>query len=270
MRNQIPVRVPTKHGYKFKDLTGMRFGRLVVLEYAGVNSANLSLWKCKCDCGNECIVLAKTLLRGTKNSCGCLHNEITGDTFRTHGLRLHRLYRIHYDMCRRCYDPRRKNYKDYGGRGIRVCDEWYTPGVKGNPGFVAFYNWAYENGYYDQPKGTPYKKLLTIDRKNVNGNYEPKNCRWSTWKEQQNNRRNNFKIYDGEEVLTETQFGEKYNVDPSFVNRHLKRGRTLDQIIYIAKTGDMVHTASDGYTRDKDGFIRLIRRYDQSKILSEE
>lgn len=74
-------------------------------------------------------------------------------------------------MQQRCYNPKHMYYHDYGGRGIYICDEWYKPGEKGNPGFIAFYNWAMENGYHDQPKNTPKSELLTIDRIDHNGPY---------------------------------------------------------------------------------------------------
>ena len=161
------------------DLAGQRFGNLVAINYVGKKSNNI-LWHCKCDCGNETDVHYGNLISGHTKSCGCSREK--------HGMKNTRLYRIWANMKARCYYKKCVDYKDYGQRGIRVCDTWKNS-------FVAFNKWAFENGY-DENLG---KWECTIERINVNGNYEPSNCKWVTIKEQANNKTNNvFITYKGE------------------------------------------------------------------------
>lgn len=155
-----------------KDRTGMRFGRLVVTEYAGN-----AFWKCKCDCGNEIVVKGAQLDNGHTKSCGCYHRDQVSKAATTHGASKDRLYTVWQGMKGRCYDSSRANYKNYGGRGITICDEWLHD-------FAAFRDWAMANGYDpDAPHGK-----CTIDRIDVDGNYEPSNCRWVDMKVQSNNK----------------------------------------------------------------------------------
>lgn len=150
---------------KFKDITGQRFGRLTAL-YRLHNTKGRTKWLCICECGNLAEVALRELIDNKTKSCGCLHKQIAREQHMTHGKRRTRLYSIYVSMKNRCYYKNNKSYKYYGGRGIAVCSEW-----KYN--FQAFYDWAMANGYDD---------TLTIDRIDVNGNYEPNNCRWSTQK----------------------------------------------------------------------------------------
>lgn len=157
---------------KFMDLTGQKFGRLIVVERAENYKSGDARFKCKCDCGNEIIVASQRLKNGRSKSCGCLQKELTIKRSLTHGMTSTRVFRIWIDVKRRCVNPRTKNYKHYGARGITVCEEWKND-------FMAFYNWSISNGYQEN---------LTIDRIDVNGNYEPNNCRWATTKEQNANK----------------------------------------------------------------------------------
>ena len=166
----------------FKDLTHLKFGRLLVLKDTGKkNSDRRHIWLCLCDCGQIVEVSSHEL--GTKtNSCGCLRKDLTGNRNKIHGLSNTRLFDEWNLMKTRCLNPNTKSYAYYGGRGITICPEWSDE-------FLNFYNWAINNGYADD---------LTLDRKDTNGNYEPDNCRWVTMKVQSNNRRNNHMItYDG-------------------------------------------------------------------------
>lgn len=153
----------------FIDLTGQKFSRLLVIR-RDVSKKGRSSWLCKCDCGKETIVLGQDLKSGHTHSCGCMYKKSCyRDT---------RLYQIWKGMKKRCSNKKHHHYINYGGRGIDVCAEWKND-------FNIFYDWAIVNGY---------TKNLTIDRIDVNGNYCPENCRWTTMKEQQRNRRNNHII----------------------------------------------------------------------------
>lgn len=140
-----------------------------------------------------------------------------------HGLSNTRIHRIWHSMYCRCYYKTTNQYKNYGGRGIKVCDEW-----KHLEGFIKFYNWAMQNGYKDN---------LTLDRIDVNGNYEPNNCRWITKKEQSNNRTNNVLYEFNGETKTSKQWCDQYGIcQTTFIDR-LKRGWTLEQALTISTKG---------------------------------
>lgn len=161
---------------KAKEMIGQRFGRLLVEERAENKDGNrYTMWKCRWDCGNEIIVNGSTLHRGDINSCGCLRK---GALFhKTHGCSKERLYGVWIGMKDRCYQPKATGYKNYGGRGIKICDEWLD--------YENFRKWAYENGYDENaPKGQ-----CTIDRKDNDGDYSPSNCHFISKSEQNKNRR---------------------------------------------------------------------------------
>lgn len=165
------------------DLSGNTFGKVIVLERAKNDSRNNTMWKCRClSCGREFVTRAKTLRSGEIYSCGCLRQKRAteasvkactkhGATHR--GTKNEKLYNVWLRMKSRCNNPKVDNYKYYGGRGITVCEEWQHD-------YTAFRNWALSNGYQEG---------LSIDRINVNGNYEPNNCRWISMAEQQKNKR---------------------------------------------------------------------------------
>lgn len=151
---------------------GERFGRLVVIEYAGVKNRHRTV-RCRCDCGEEVIVGSMAHLRsGNTKSCGCLKAEEDHKRFLRHGGKGTRLYNIWKNIRQRCNNPSSPDFPLYGGRGIKLCDDWND--------YEAFQIWSEANGYASE---------LTIDRINPDGPYCPDNCRWATWKEQRHNQR---------------------------------------------------------------------------------
>lgn len=169
----------------FIDLTGQRFGLLTAINRMGRDNNNSVVWLCKCDCGKEVTVRSYSLRSGNTKSCGCLmlsSSSRLGKKSKIHGESHARLYAVWRGMKRRCYCPRHKYFKDYGGRGIQVCEEW-------RDNYQAFRDWAYANGYDEMaPKGQ-----CTIDRIDCNSNYTPENCRWVDMKTQRHNRRDSRK-----------------------------------------------------------------------------
>lgn len=165
----------------FKDITGQKFDRLTAMKYIGKFK-----WLCICDCGNKHICYGGDLRQGKVRSCGCLRNERVREVIGTHYSSKEKLWYVWNDMRYRCEKPYHHAYNHYGGRGVKVCKEWHD--------YINFKNWAIDNGY---------TKGLTIDRIDVNGNYEPNNCRWIPQAEQVKNTRRNLDI-DLKKLSTET------------------------------------------------------------------
>lgn len=211
------------------DLTSQKFGRLTVLKFSHkIEKGNNRryYWLCKCDCGNETIVNSASLKNGHTLSCGCLRVENLKKVIDKHNQTGSDLYYVWAQIKQRCNNKNNKRYKDYGGRGITVCNEWLND-------FISFYNWAMANGYDENaPRGK-----CTIDRIDVNGNYEPSNCRWLTNKKQQNNKRNNHFVTYNNETLTVTQMAEKYNINVNTFRNRVAKGWNIDKCINYNKKG---------------------------------
>lgn len=158
---------------KTLDLTGNKYGRLTAIKAVGKTKSKNTLWLCECECGNKTTVNISNLRNGHTKSCGCYSKELkhSAKTRTTHGKSYSRIYSIWQGMKQRGNGQCEKEH--YYDRGVRVCEEWMS--------FEAFYDWAINNGYSDN---------LTLDRKDVLGNYEPTNCRWITQREQNRNKRN--------------------------------------------------------------------------------
>lgn len=193
------------------DLTGQRFGRLTVI---GVDDRETrkTYFYCKCDCGKVKSIRSDSLLAGTIRSCGCLKAEqdrINLEANHKHKMSHTRSYEIWQGMKGRCYNPHDARYDRYGGRGIKVCEEW-------RENFSAFYDWALANGYSDD---------LTIDRIDNDKDYTPENCRWADTKTQSRNRASNIKITIGNATKTLTEWCEIFELDyKTIVARYHRNG----------------------------------------------
>ncbi len=168
---------------------GTRFGRLTFIGRADdgefSNGKKYVRYKCLCDCGNEKIIAKAHLVSGSIRSCGCLQKETMRSARLKHGdTHKHRLYGVWLNMKDRCYNPHNNHYDSYGGRGVRVCDEWLHD-------YPSFRDWCLSNGYKEEIRESG-RNNLTLDRIDVDGNYEPANCRFVSNKENCLNKRDNL------------------------------------------------------------------------------
>lgn len=203
------------------DLVGKKFNKLTIVKRVNNDKHGNSCWLCKCDCGNTTIVPANELKRDGVKSCGCFRKQFAKQRasaiklHKKHGKQQTRLYNIWAGMKQRCYYRYSIGYKNYGGRGITICDEWLNS-------FENFYIWAIQNGYKDN---------LTIDRINVNDNYQPSNCQWVDNLEQQNNRRNNIKIFYSNKTQSLSDWARELKIPYHILYYNTKKGYSLQQII---------------------------------------
>lgn len=236
---------------KTQDLTGKTFGRLTVIRKYGKDARNEYIWECKCSCGNTTYVQTSRLKSGNTVSCGCWREERKYK----HGLHKSKIYRKYHDMIDRCYNKNNVNYNNYGNKNVKVCDEWYTP-WDSSIGFMNFYKWAMENGYHDG---------LTIERNDPFGDYCPENCSLIPMKEQVKNKRDTHRIWDGEEYLTHRDLERKYKLPRNFVKIRLSCGDIYDQIIHFAKHREWITKDKNGIWRNKEGWQRILKHYEQDK-----
>lgn len=194
-------------GMKKIDLAGQRFGRLTVVKFVGHDKNRHRCWECLCDCGKIINVDTSRLRSGNTKSCGCLVTD-------TPITRYPRIYNSWKSMLNRCNYPSHIRYKDYGGRGITICEEWLK--------FEAFLDWALKSGYKDG---------LTIDRIDVNGNYCPENCRWVTMKVQSNNRRSNHLLEYKGQTKTIGEWATCLNIRPGTIYQRLKLGWSIEKTL---------------------------------------
>ena len=196
----------------FVDISGEVFGRLTAHKVVRRNKHNQLIWSCTCECGTETEALAFLLRRGEKQSCGCLHREITASINRTHGKTRTKIYAIWRSMMQRCYDNNSHAYDRYGKRGIEVCDRWKK-----------FENFYADMG--DKPQG------MSLERIDNNGNYEPSNVIWASDKAQANNRRSNVILeYQGRKQ-TMQQWADESGIKIGTIWARLHRGWTVERAI---------------------------------------
>jgi hypothetical protein len=204
---------------------GTRFGKLTATGQSEIRKSGnkkLSYHKCICDCGKTTWARGTSLRYGTTLSCGCYRTEQRIASIKKHNLSNSRLYRIWNDMRTRCNKEYCDHFKDYGGRGIKVCSEWDNL----NDGFQNFYEWSMSNGYSND---------LTIDRVDNDGDYKPGNCRWVTQYEQNRNKRNNHYLdIDGERKII-TDIAKENGLHPSTLKGRLDNGCSVEDAIKIVK-----------------------------------
>lgn len=210
MADQHPI---PKHPL-FKDLTGRRFGRLIVLAYAGKRGASRHFWLCRCDCGKERVVRGSHMIQGRTGSCGCLSRELSIARSTKHSMSYSAEWGIWSGMKKRCYNESDQAYPNYGGRGIRVYDRWLE---------------SFENFLADM--GTRPSKRHSLERRNNNGNYEPSNVYWATRRQQNRNKRNNRLITHNGLTLTLSEWAEQIGISPGTLKMRLRMGWSIERAL---------------------------------------
>lgn len=192
---------------KLIDLTGQRFGKLVVVSRAENRNGGQSRWLCKCECGSLKEIDGYCLTHGLSGSCGC--------SKQTHGQSRSRLYHIWQGMKGRCLNSENRDYPKYGGRGIKVFEEW-------RKSFETFRDWAIANGY---------RSDLSIDRIDVNGDYCPQNCRWATANEQCNNRRKTIFLLYGGRKQSLSEWSHETGIKYVTLRKRFEKGWPTEKIL---------------------------------------
>lgn len=202
----------------FIDLTGRRFGKLIVInrteDMIYKSGTHVAMWECLCDCGNEKIIAGTSLKSGCTKSCGCYHMQRITESNSTHKKSNTRLYRIWKHMIDRCNNNKSDAYKYYGGRGISICKDWHN--------IELFFEWSFCNGYDDS---------LTLDRLDTNGNYDPENCRWATRKEQANNTSRNVNLFFNGKTQNISQWASETGIKFATIWSRLKLGWNIEDAL---------------------------------------
>lgn len=227
------------------DLTGKRFGRLLVVERTEgkllKSGYKQQMYKCLCDCENTIVVTYISLVTGNTTSCGCYAKELLRKKNTTHGMSGTKLYDVWKEMRRRCSKENDGSYFYYGARGIKVCDEWESD-------FQSFYNWAIKNGY---------REGLEIDRINNNDNYEPSNCRWVTRRKQMNNCSINIVIPIKGYCKTIAEWASLFDIHPETLRNRFGRG--WDEITALTAPKNYKYYKKGKYIDGEKLFSDIIR-----------
>ncbi len=202
---------------KIKDLTGQTFGRLLVVGFGGLKDLR-AVWECQCSCGRLVTMRSSTLRKGHAVSCGCYSAEQTRERATKHGHttrgEMSSEYTSWHSMKQRCNDQNKDNYERYGGRGIRICEQWES--------FEIFL----------QDMGHKPTTSHTIERINNDGNYEPGNCRWALKKEQSRNRRNNRHLTIDGVTRVLSEWAELSGVNPITISGRISRGWSIESAVW--------------------------------------
>lgn len=200
------------------SIIGAKYSRLTVISLAGRNTDYRMMLNCICECGKEVLVNGKSIRDGHTKSCGCLHRDTVIDRNKKNAIYKVSnpvLYAIWRNMIDRCENPKNKRYKNYGSRGIKVCEEWHD--------FDVFYSDVFES----------YQKGLTLDRRGNDGHYEKSNFRWVTDDVQRRNKSNNFYIeYNGERKIV-ADWAKQYDIPAANLCSRLKRGFKFEDAVSL-------------------------------------
>lgn len=208
---------------KHLDLVGQKFGRLTVTGFYGTTEDRMSrLWSCSCSCGGTLVVSSKLLRNGTTKSCGCLMKDVLVARNKTHGMSKTPMYTLWCAMMSRCYNKNNKAYYRYGGIGITVCDRWHE-----------YHLFLQDMG--EKPEG------LSLDRVDNSLGYSAANCRWASYTDQNNNRRDNvFVLMPDGAVLTLAQASRVLGLSKaSLLVYHLKKYGVYKGVVYASPSGDV-------------------------------
>lgn len=201
---------------KLIDLTGHKYGRLTVLERSTDPAHKRVHWRCRCDCGEELVVLAVSLRTGNTKSCGCFNSDSVSARMKTHGHGGTPEYYAWHGMIRRCTQPNHKSYKNYGGRGISVCSRWAS---------------SFERFLEDM--GPRPSAKHSIDRIDNDGNYEPENCRWADAKTQARNSRKVRRVTVSSEEMTLKEACKRAGLKYGTVASRMSRGQTVEEALEL-------------------------------------